>query len=119
MRVLLVLSAGLLAAAAPPQHSTITGVWRSVLDLAGGPLPFELAVAPEGGQLVARICNGPRCADQATVTVNGTTVLFDIADYAATITTRCAGHAISVFPAESRAGSVRRAILFAAAPPRQ
>ncbi len=94
MRVLLVLSAGLLAAAAPQQHSPITGVWRSVLDLAGGPLPFELTVAPEGGQLVARICNGPRCADQATVTVNGSTVLFDIADYAATITAEQKGDSL-------------------------
>jgi len=84
MRLPLVLSAGLLAAATPSQRP-ITGTWRSVLDLAGGPLPFELAVTPEDGRLLARICNGPKCADQATVTVNGSSVLFDIADYAATI----------------------------------
>jgi len=72
----------------------MTGVWRSVLELAGGPLPFELAVAPEGGQLVARICNGPKCADQATVKESGSTVVFDIADYSATITAERRGDSL-------------------------
>ena len=94
MRVPLVLTAGLLAAAAPPQRPAITGVWRSVLDLAGGPLPFELAVVSKGGQLVAQICNGPNCADQATVSVTESTVVFDIADYAATITTQRRGDSL-------------------------
>ncbi|HEX7024124.1 MAG TPA: TlpA disulfide reductase family protein, partial [Gemmatimonadales bacterium] len=70
----------------PAQAAPIEGRWRAVLDLAGGALPFELAVAPAGDRLVASICNGPRCADQATVTVSGAGVHFDIADYAATIT---------------------------------
>jgi thiol-disulfide isomerase/thioredoxin len=93
MHLLLLLSAGLLAAVTPSQRP-ITGIWRSVLDLAGGPLPFELTVTPEGGRLLARICNGPKCADQATVTVNGSSVVFDIADYAATITAERKGDSL-------------------------
>jgi len=85
MRIPLLVAAILLAAAAPRQASMM-GRWRAVLDIAGGPLPFELAVTAQGGGLVASICNGPKCADQAAVTVTGNRVLFDIADYAATIT---------------------------------
>lgn len=93
MRVSLVLAAGLLTAV-QPQRPAMTGTWRSVLELAGGSLPFELAVAPKGGKLIARICNGPKCADQATVTITGTTVVFDISDYAATITARRTGDSL-------------------------
>jgi thiol-disulfide isomerase/thioredoxin len=94
MRLILLLSAGLLAAAAPQQRNPLTGTWRSVLDLSGGGLPFELSVAPVGGKLVAQICNGPKCADQASVTVTGSTVVFDIADYAATITAERKGDSL-------------------------
>jgi len=93
MRALLVVSAVVLAAALPQQPS-LDGRWRAVLDLAGGALPFELAVSAEGGKLIARICNGPLCADQATVTSSGSTVLFDIADYAATITAERRGDSL-------------------------
>ena len=93
MRAPLVVSAVVLAAALPQQPS-LDGRWRAVLDLAGGALPFELAVAAEGGKLIAKICNGPLCADQATVTSSGSTVLFDIADYAATITAERRGDSL-------------------------
>ena len=81
------LFAALLVVVAPlrAQNAELTGSWRAALDLAGGPLPFELRVAPEGDTLVARICNGPSCADRATVVVRGDSVVFDIGDYAATI----------------------------------
>lgn len=94
MRPSLFLPAVLLLAAAPLQSPPITGVWRSVLDLAGGPLPFELSVAREGARTVARICNGPKCADRAIVTVAGGKVVFDIADYAATITAERKGDSL-------------------------
>ena len=71
---------------AAPQGSLPTGRWRAVLDLAGGSLPFELALARDGSALVAEICNGAKCADRAVVTVQNGQVHFDIADYAATIT---------------------------------
>lgn len=78
--------ATMLLGAAPAPQSSLNGRWRAVLDLAGGALPFELAVGPGGSGLVAEICNGPKCADQASVTTRGDSVHFDIADYAATIT---------------------------------
>ncbi len=93
MRLPLALPA-LLLAGIPQQPRPLTGVWRSVLDLAGGPLPFELAVSKAGPRLTAKICNGPKCADQATVTVRGSTVVFDIADYAATITAERRGDSL-------------------------
>ena len=73
-----------LLAAATPRQAPLDGRWRAVLDLAGGALPFELSVSRENSRLVAAICNGPKCADQAVVTRRGDSVVFDIADYGAT-----------------------------------
>ena len=84
LHLAVVLASSLLAAAAPRQ-AQLTGRWRAVLDLAGGALPFELAVSRESNRVVAAICNGPKCADHAVVTQRGDSVVFDIADYAATI----------------------------------
>jgi thiol-disulfide isomerase/thioredoxin len=89
-----VLLGGLFLVAAPAPQSAMTGRWRAVLDIAGGQLPFELAVTAQSGGLVASICNGPKCADQAAVTVSGGRVLFDIADYAATITAERRGDSL-------------------------
>jgi thiol-disulfide isomerase/thioredoxin len=89
-----VLLAGVLLAAAAPRQASMTGRWRAVLDIAGGALPFELSVTTQGGGLVASICNGSTCADQASVTVTGARVLFDIADYAATITAERRGDSL-------------------------
>jgi thiol-disulfide isomerase/thioredoxin len=93
MRIPFLFAVTLLAAAAPRQ-AAMTGRWRAVLDIAAGSLPFELAVTTQGGGLVATICNGPKCPDQAAVTVNGGRVLFDIADYAATITAERRGDSL-------------------------
>ena len=84
----LVLSAGLLGLISPTlvQAPAVRGEWRAVLDLAGGPLAFELRVTEAGGRSVAKICNGPSCVDEAGISVRGDSVVFDIADYAATIT---------------------------------
>lgn len=84
----------ILLAAAAPRQAPLTGRWRAVLDVAGGALPFELAVTGQGGGLVAAICNGPKCADQAAVTVDGGRVLFDIADYAAAISVERRGDSL-------------------------
>ncbi|HEU5219493.1 MAG TPA: TlpA disulfide reductase family protein [Gemmatimonadales bacterium] len=94
MRVSLPLPILLLVAVPSQRLPSMAGTWRSVLDLAGGPLPFEMVVARDKGGLVAQICNGPKCADHATVTVKGSTVLFDIADYAATITAERRGDSL-------------------------
>ena len=68
------------------QEPPLEGRWRGALDLAAAVLPFELRVFREGGALVAELCNGPRCDTRAGVLRRGDSVLFDIADYAATIT---------------------------------
>lgn len=83
-----------LAGARPAPQAGVEGRWRAVLDLAGGALPFELDIAPERGRMMASICNGARCADQAIVTVDGHSVHFDIADYAATITAQRKGDSL-------------------------
>jgi thiol-disulfide isomerase/thioredoxin len=72
-------------ATASAQRPDVTGTWRAVLDLAGGPLRFELRASEAGGKTVAKLCNGPSCADEAAVSMHRDSVLFDIADYAATI----------------------------------
>ncbi|HJR35048.1 MAG TPA: hypothetical protein VJ817_08885, partial [Gemmatimonadales bacterium] len=87
-------AASFLAAGTPPQ-SPLDGRWRAVLDLAGGALPFELAVSRENNRLVAAICNGPKCADHAVVTQRGDSVVFDIADYGATIVARRRGDSLT------------------------
>jgi thiol-disulfide isomerase/thioredoxin len=70
---------------AAPQAVSLEGRWRAVLDLAGGTLPFELSVERAGGRLVATICNGPACETAAELAVRDDSAVFDIADYAATI----------------------------------
>jgi thiol-disulfide isomerase/thioredoxin len=69
----------------PLQQQPLEGNWRAVLDLAGGPLPFEVRVTRGAAGLVAALCNGPLCDSRATVTQMGDSVIFDITDYAATI----------------------------------
>jgi thiol-disulfide isomerase/thioredoxin len=76
---------GLPSVAAAIQRPDVTGTWRAVLDLAGGPLRFELRVSEAGGKTIAKLCNGPSCADEATVSMQRDSAIFDIADYAATI----------------------------------
>jgi thiol-disulfide isomerase/thioredoxin len=86
--------AGLVLAALPAPQSGLTGRWRAVLDIAGGTVPFELAVSQEGAGLIAEICNGGKCADRATISQQGASVSFDIADYAATITAERRGDSL-------------------------
>ena len=62
-----------------------TGPWRAVLDLAGGPLRFTVNLEQAGGKSQGTICNGPQCQPLSAVQVNGDSVVFEIAAYAATI----------------------------------
>ncbi|HTO72203.1 MAG TPA: TlpA disulfide reductase family protein, partial [Gemmatimonadales bacterium] len=62
-----------------------TGDWRSTLDLAGGELHFEVRVEGRSGALGGRLCNGSECRPFSAVVVTGDSVLFEMADYAATI----------------------------------
>jgi thiol-disulfide isomerase/thioredoxin len=60
------------------------GHWRGVLDLAGGPLRFELEIQRIGRQLRAKLCNGSEC-QTTDARIVGDTLILDIADYAATV----------------------------------
>jgi thiol-disulfide isomerase/thioredoxin len=60
-------------------------VWRAVLDLAGGTLPFGIAIDGPTGGWRATLCNGDRCEPVSAVRVAGDSVTIEIADYAATI----------------------------------
>jgi thiol-disulfide isomerase/thioredoxin len=59
-----------------------------VLDLAGGALPFTLVVGGAGAPWRARLCNGRSCEPITRVRAAGDSVVFEIADYAATIAAR-------------------------------
>lgn len=78
-----------------PQQGTLDGNWRAVLDLAGGALPFELRITRNQGGVVAAICNGPLCDSRATVHSVGDSLIFDITDYAATITVQRRGDSLT------------------------
>jgi len=60
------------------------GPWKAVLDLAGGQLPFVIAIEPAGSGWQGRLCNGRQC-QPIDVRLEGDTLVLDIPDYAATI----------------------------------
>src|SRR5262245_58899478 len=69
------------------QSDSIEGRWRGALDLAAGVLPFELQIERQGGgALSVELCNGPVCDTRGSVLSRGDSLVFDLADYAATIT---------------------------------
>lgn len=71
------------------------GSWKAVLDLAGGPLRFRIVVETAPGGWRARMCNGSRCEPFSAVRQRGDSLVFEIADYAATITARLAGDSLN------------------------
>jgi len=73
----------LVALAGPPGQ---TGSYRAALDLAGGELRFTLVI--EGGTpgLSGRLCNGAECQPLSAIRRAGDSLVFELADYAATIT---------------------------------
>ena len=76
----LVLSA-LLAADSVPSP---VGHWRAVLDLAGGPLRFEMNIRRVGTRLQGKLCNGREC-QSIDARIAGDSLILDITDYAATV----------------------------------
>jgi thiol-disulfide isomerase/thioredoxin len=80
MLALLIHGATALAAVASPG-----GHWRAVLDLAGGPLPFALRIEPAGGGWRGQLCNAAKCQRFSRVRVGGDSIVFENADYAATM----------------------------------
>ncbi|MEO8448157.1 MAG: TlpA disulfide reductase family protein [Gemmatimonadota bacterium] len=78
--------ASLIGVGPGPAADSLPGSWRAVLDLAGGALPFSLTLTRGRPGLTGRICNGLSCTDLSGVVAQGDSVVFDMADYAATIT---------------------------------
>jgi thiol-disulfide isomerase/thioredoxin len=89
-----VLAAFLFSAAAvlhPPPSPV--GPWRAVLDLAGGPLRFGLAIERVGGALRGKLCNGTLC-QMVDARVEGDSLVLNITDYAATVTAALRGDSL-------------------------
>jgi thiol-disulfide isomerase/thioredoxin len=63
----------------------LAGNWRAALDLEGGTLRFSIRVDTGAAPLAARLCNGESCQPFSAIRVAGDSVVFDLADYAATI----------------------------------
>jgi thiol-disulfide isomerase/thioredoxin len=88
---------GLLLAIAlvAPSHGDLTGPWRAALSLAGGELQFSLQITSDGGHLGGQICNAESCEALSHIRQAGDSVIFEIADYAATIAARFDGDSLS------------------------
>lgn len=64
----------------------LVGPWRAALDLAGGPLRFQIVLTAEGGPVEGRLCNATKCDAFSEVTpLEGDSILLGLADYAAAI----------------------------------
>ena len=81
MRALALVLWGSLAISSGPSP---LGPWRAVLDLAGGPLRFDVEIEKTGSQLQGKLCNGTEC-QTIDARMQGDSLFLDIADYAATI----------------------------------
>lgn len=66
---------------------TLGGPWRAALDLAGASLPFELVLTSSGGSIEGQLCNGRVCDPFSAIRLQGDSVTFELADYAASIAT--------------------------------
>jgi thiol-disulfide isomerase/thioredoxin len=91
---LALLTAAALARAPSPSPA---GPWRAVLDLAGGTLPFRMEVQRAGAGWRGALCNGTLCQPLSGVRVAGDSVIFEIADYAATIAAAMRGDSLAGF----------------------
>lgn len=69
------------SAAAQGRHAG--GNFRAVLDIAGGPLRFELSLADDSR---STLCNGTKCDNLPAFKSLGDSIRLDIPDYAASIT---------------------------------
>jgi thiol-disulfide isomerase/thioredoxin len=57
------------------------GSWKSVLDLAGGQLPFVVTIENKLGKWRGQLCNGSRCQPFSDVRMQGDSLVLEIADY--------------------------------------
>jgi thiol-disulfide isomerase/thioredoxin len=65
--------------------ASLAGPWRGALDLSGGTLKFELELEGSGRSLRGRLCNGSACDPFSAIAVQGDSIRFELADYAASI----------------------------------
>jgi thiol-disulfide isomerase/thioredoxin len=70
------------------------GNYRAVLDIAGGPLRFQLSLSSDSG---STLCNGTRCDTLPPFRPIGDSIRLDIPDYAATITAAIRGDSLIGF----------------------
>lgn len=71
----------------PPALPALTDShFRAVLDLAGGPLRFELTLSGSPNYSGGALCNGRQCEAFSSVVQRGDSLFLKMADYAATIT---------------------------------
>jgi thiol-disulfide isomerase/thioredoxin len=77
----MLLTLALLMAAPDP-----AGPWRATLDLAGGELRFTVVIEGRASRLAGRLCNGADCQRFSAIRQVGDSLVFELADYAATIT---------------------------------
>lgn len=78
----------------------LDGPWRAVLDLAGGPLRFRIDLARQDDRLSGQLCNADACHDFSSIFwVAGfrDSVIFEMADYAATIHARVTNDSLTGF----------------------
>lgn len=61
------------------------GPWRAALDLAGGELRFSMTVNGNPGRWTGNICNARECHPFSRIRLAGDSLIFELADYAATI----------------------------------
>jgi thiol-disulfide isomerase/thioredoxin len=95
MRALALMVLALAGGAVSAVRGSPEGPWRAALDVAGGELRFGLRLERQGGRLAGQLCNGDKCAPFSSVVQRDDSVVFELSDYAATITARLKGDSLS------------------------
>ena len=73
---------------------SLAGPWRATLDLAGGTLKFGVEVMSTASGLEGTLCNGRQCDAFSAVRLDGDSVHFELADYAASISAVARGDSL-------------------------
>ena len=91
MTVLSLVFCGLLAWSGLPSP---VGHWRAALDLAGGPLRFNLEIESIAGRLRGKLCNGREC-QPTDARIEGDSLILEIVDYDATVSGALRGDSLT------------------------
>ncbi len=71
----------LVACSGGPAQPDVHGIWRAVLTLNGGDLPFGLEISQEAGRDVAFLINGPERVRVTDVTIDGGRIVLGMPGY--------------------------------------